>query len=948
VQGHTAPRIVHDVLGRPGARIDARTLEFFESRLGHDFGDVRIHADAQAGASARAVDALAYTVGRNVVFAPGQYNPATTAGRALLAHELTHTAQQGAICSVPTNLVVAGADTSHEHEARAAGSAIEAPNAGAVVATPSAGAVQRQPATSLRDQICYSGTPPAHGAGECDTREPENCPTYEQWISSFGRLQTSTSRDTAPGGSSPTGDTIIGDRATRPVDVSAGSTPPASALPAPAIRPQAADAFIDHPTNDWVQTCLPDNLRETAYRLPTDCADIAVILRHVWLSAHRRTETFSGWTIGDRQGGAQQQAIGELIGSVYSGNVSAMLNPYADSSGQPLRTFASLQDLLHPGDVLVWEHHGGGLGTARTGGDAETIRSITRTGNTISRIEVIQGNQPIFEDQAREIRPAIGRGAPSEGTLRDAPGRRIEVHEFIGDDLRDVDVPTRRGQAANAPQRLWTWDDGHTTLVAAGPPRAAPRPAAQSSGGRRVRSISDWFATIRSATRDTLTGIFEAALLELRALIEGGQTGLDPDATTLGQTAGERLWESARASRDLSDESHFRPLQRLRALISGLGNPSVQPGNTSAATPRAAEVTRSFNLVDTAFDSAARGATTLAFPRAVRRGTSLVRVLVTGFDPFRSIGRPVPAGTVNPSGDAALALDGSTVNAGNKVAAAVESVVLPVDFGAFRSGMVERIVRPLVQSRGVDAVLTVSLDESIDPADPVRLERFVVGVHNEHTQGSSTEAIPSVAGGPLGPAIIETPTPVDQIAQDTARAASRGTAAIPQPTVGTDVTLRFASAAVADRALRALSLTPSGSAEVTIADVRALQTIVSSMRRRPNGVDIDFTVGSATFRAGVVSGPGGDFLSNEVSYRVLRLLAEEGRTDLPSFHTHVPRALANMGDVIPQDTSTRGAVRLRQQAIATAAAARARLVDTLQNMIRAVARRIVAARGTTP
>jgi hypothetical protein len=66
-----------------------------EARLGHDFAAVRIHTDAEAGRSAGAVEALAYTVGRDVVFGAGRYRPETAAGRALIAHELTHVVQQG-------------------------------------------------------------------------------------------------------------------------------------------------------------------------------------------------------------------------------------------------------------------------------------------------------------------------------------------------------------------------------------------------------------------------------------------------------------------------------------------------------------------------------------------------------------------------------------------------------------------------------------------------------------------------------------------------------------------------------------------------------------------------------------------------------------------------------------------------------------------------------------
>jgi hypothetical protein len=66
-----------------------------EPQFGHDFSRVRIHGDATAAESATAVNALAYTVGRDIVFAADQYAPATAAGRRLLAHELTHVVQQG-------------------------------------------------------------------------------------------------------------------------------------------------------------------------------------------------------------------------------------------------------------------------------------------------------------------------------------------------------------------------------------------------------------------------------------------------------------------------------------------------------------------------------------------------------------------------------------------------------------------------------------------------------------------------------------------------------------------------------------------------------------------------------------------------------------------------------------------------------------------------------------
>jgi hypothetical protein len=62
-------------------------------------------------------------------------------------------------------------------------------------------------------------------------------------------------------------------------------------------------------------------------------AGARIILRHVWLAAHRRTEEFGGFTIGDKAGQPAAARVGDVIAKVGSGNVSAMVNPYADAHG---------------------------------------------------------------------------------------------------------------------------------------------------------------------------------------------------------------------------------------------------------------------------------------------------------------------------------------------------------------------------------------------------------------------------------------------------------------------------------------------------------------------------------------------------------------------------------------------------------------------------------------
>jgi hypothetical protein len=78
--------------GRP---LDPPTRSFMESRFGFDFRRVRIHDDSRAAESANAVNAAAFTVGNDVVFGKGRYDPGNESGRLLLAHELAHVVQQG-------------------------------------------------------------------------------------------------------------------------------------------------------------------------------------------------------------------------------------------------------------------------------------------------------------------------------------------------------------------------------------------------------------------------------------------------------------------------------------------------------------------------------------------------------------------------------------------------------------------------------------------------------------------------------------------------------------------------------------------------------------------------------------------------------------------------------------------------------------------------------------
>jgi outer membrane protein OmpA-like peptidoglycan-associated protein len=139
------PPIVHDVIGSSGQPLDGGTRAFMEPRFGHDFSRVRVHTDDRAAESARAVNALAYTIGRDVVFGEGQYAPEASEGRRLLAHELTHVVQQNSSPVNPgANIVIGTSGTVLEREAEANTESVIARKPMNIGSLSSGGVLQRQ------------------------------------------------------------------------------------------------------------------------------------------------------------------------------------------------------------------------------------------------------------------------------------------------------------------------------------------------------------------------------------------------------------------------------------------------------------------------------------------------------------------------------------------------------------------------------------------------------------------------------------------------------------------------------------------------------------------------------------------------------------------------------------------------------------------------------------
>lgn len=551
--GGSAPPVVNEVLSSPGHSLDGVTRSYFEPRFQQDFSGVRVHSDSRAAESARAVNAAAYTVGNRIVMDSSHADAQGARRASLLAHELAHVEQSGGRSPGSAPLTVGAANAPEEHAADARAHEVMSGGdaSGALPPRTLDGAlsVRRAPPQTVDAAMCEANQNPNPARlGDCSYKEPEHCATYEAWMRTFRLLKTFKSRDT-PGANETDFQVLGGDdeKADRGFEKPGNPAKPAARLARPS---KPGEDFIDHPTDSWVKTCLPQNLRATAYELPADCADVAIILRHVWLSAHHRTEKFLGWTLGSAAGKDEADNIHKVIASEGTATVAGMVNPYTAPDGRLLRSYAELERLLHPGDVLVWEHHAPDDKTfqrGRTGGHTHTIADIFwEPSGKISQMTLLQGNEPLFKEQKQDIHDFLGKKAkPTFKQLGDAPGRRIERQTAAQSGLV-LDASTDQNvKVGKQTVPIWVWD-GDTLLVAAGPPRAAARPAAQAVKGAKgpaLRAVTDWIAPLLRAGTGAFQGTFEGMLYELRAAVEGGGAVAEADVRAIGAAAGKRASE---------------------------------------------------------------------------------------------------------------------------------------------------------------------------------------------------------------------------------------------------------------------------------------------------------------------------------------------------------------------------------------------------------------------
>jgi pyrrolidone-carboxylate peptidase len=474
--------------------------------------------------------------------------------------------------------------------------------------------------------------------------------------------------------------------------------------------------------------------------------------------------------------------------------------------------------------------------------------------------------------------------------------------------------------------------------------------APAAKGAKPETHLNDWVKSFnRVASDPDWQAAWEGMLLEARAFIEQGRDIPEDEARQTGEAAGNKFWTFAKQPKGtLGDETHFRRLDMAQRALRFVAN-SRRPAGAdpkSAQNQITAKLKKTLDWIGESFELAARGASDISFGKADK---SVVKVLMTGFDPFAPSGdQSMPAkGTWNPSGAAVLAMDNTEVpaksSAGTAGTARVQGIILPVSFDRFNAGG-KGLLETIVSSKAadIDAAITVSMESNVSAAKPVRLERYVVGTEGVLESGPKgmsikLQPVPAAGGAGAGDAILESNAPLSQIAGETEQKAKDAEKDVQKPDIGREIRFRFATDAEAKTALATLGGRHGTSREVIVSDEKIIHEITNTMVRQANGINIQFKVAGKDFTAAVVEGPGGNFLSNEVSYRMLRLLKQKNLPQDPlSFHVHTQNPEFHEND----DPSKRSPADSL-----SAAGFMNRLVATLKRIVAATAKAILDRRG---
>jgi hypothetical protein len=240
----TVPASVTAVLRGSGQGLAPDMRAFVEPRLGHDLSGVRVHADESAARSARDVNALAYTVGQDIVFGAGQYRPADPEGRRLITHELVHVVQQRQGGAAPAQ------EQALETEAEAAADLVAAGGRASIAGSSGLGVARVVGPQSLDHAV----DPASMSNAELETeigrierwlQDNTSGPNSQKLAVSLGRLKEELARRPSVSASKPGGNSVNLRLRLPPVtsaEAAAGATagpfsPQSINTPPPATRP---------------------------------------------------------------------------------------------------------------------------------------------------------------------------------------------------------------------------------------------------------------------------------------------------------------------------------------------------------------------------------------------------------------------------------------------------------------------------------------------------------------------------------------------------------------------------------------------------------------------------------------------------------------------------------------------------------------------------------------
>ncbi|SET00805.1 hypothetical protein [Stigmatella erecta] len=395
----------------------------------------------------------------------------------------------------------------------------------------------------------------------------------------------------------------------------------------------------------------------------------------------------------------------------------------------------------------------------------------------------------------------------------------------------------------------------------------------------------------------------------------------------------------------LGHKNHFDPLYLMRHAIRVEGGIAlkINEGRLASYTPSKTHPLSSLFLdMEQEFDRAARGISDVDFDvdeNGKKLSPAEVRVILTGFDPFDS--KPPTIDVWNPTGPAMLALDGYRGDPPNNCFR-VQTMIFPVSFTQFEGGTAASCVQPsIVESALREHLANIHAIITVSESDQFQIEPCAVGVQLNLSQGSGEDwdQVHHVAGkegpvdlervpagtpsGPLGALLYQ-----DQRAQKVwdllppeFKQSPKSAQSTPDPksnlkriALSNKVTLVFQDEQECKSAFKDLlnlklvagaqndlQQNPDDGSCLDLLSAKAVNLVFSLRGKTPGAPQnssisdnqsasttvLNFTAAGKTYSATVYEGPGGNYLSNGVSYRVRRLLDEEGKTkQIITFHVH--------------------------------------------------------------